>query len=69
MKKALGFVLMLALAGSMLFAGGGKEKAQEIYFLNFKPEIADVYEAKVIFRYKITDCQEQRFSRFSSESS
>ena len=42
------FVLMLALAGSMLFAGGGKEKAQEIYFLNFKPEIADVYEAKVI---------------------
>ena len=48
MKKALGFVLMLALAGSMLFAGGGKEKAQEIYFLNFKPEIADVYEAKVI---------------------
>ena len=48
MKKALGFVLMLALAGSMLFVGCGKEKAQEIYFLNFKPEIADVYEAKVI---------------------
>ena len=48
MKKALGIVLMLAVAGSMLFAGGGKEKAQEIYFLNFKPEIADVYEAKVI---------------------
>ncbi len=48
MKKALGIVLMLAAAGSMLFAGGGKEKAQEIYFLNFKPEIADVYEAKVI---------------------
>ena len=48
MKKALGSVLMLAVAGSMLFAGGGKEKAQEIYFLNFKPEIADVYEAKVI---------------------
>ena len=48
MKKALGITLMLALAGTMLFAGGGKEKAQEIYFLNFKPEIADVYEAKVI---------------------
>ena len=48
MKKALGIVLMLAVAGSMLFAGGGKEKALEIYFLNFKPEIADVYEAKVI---------------------
>ena len=48
MKKALGIVLMLAVAGSMLFAGGGKDKAQEIYFLNFKPEIADVYEAKVI---------------------
>lgn len=48
MKKALGIVLMLAAAGSMLFAGGGKDKAQEIYFLNFKPEIADVYEAKVI---------------------
>ena len=37
MKKALGIVLMLAVAGSMLFAGGGKDKAQEIYFLNFKP--------------------------------
>lgn len=48
MKKALGSVLMLAVAGGMLFAGGGKEKAQEVYFLNFKPEIADVYEAKVI---------------------
>ena len=48
MKKAPGITLMLALAGTMLFAGGGKEKAQEIYFLNFKPEIADVYEAKVI---------------------
>ena len=48
MKKALGITLMLALAGTILFAGGGKEKAQEIYFLNFKPEIADVYEAKVI---------------------
>ena len=48
MKKAPGITLMLALAGTRLFAGGGKEKAQEIYFLNFKPEIADVYEAKVI---------------------
>ena len=30
MKKAPGITLMLALAGTMLFAGGGKEEAQGI---------------------------------------
>lgn len=48
MNKALGAALTLALAGSLFVGCGGKEKAQEIYFLNFKPEIADVYEAKVV---------------------
>ena len=48
MKKALGIMLTLALAGGLFVGCAGKEKAQEIYFLNFKPEIADVYEAKVV---------------------
>ena len=47
MKKALGIMLTLALAGGLFFGCAGKERAQEIYFLNFKPEIADVYVSKV----------------------
>lgn len=44
MKKTLSILLILALALSSVFAGGTKESSSnEVYFLNFKPEIADVY--------------------------
>ena len=44
MKKSLSILLVFALALSSVFAGGTKESsANEVYFLNFKPEIADVY--------------------------
>ena len=44
MKKSLSILLVFALALSSVFAGGAKESsANEVYFLNFKPEIADVY--------------------------
>lgn len=39
---------MVVLTAMSFIACGGKEKTQEVYFLNFKPEIADVYESKVI---------------------
>ena len=46
MKKLMGILLIL-LVGSMMFIGCSKNTAQEVYFLNFKPEITDVYETKV----------------------
>ncbi len=46
MKKLMGILLIL-LVGSMMFIGCSKNTAQEVYFLNFKPEIAEVYETKV----------------------
>jgi len=50
MKKTL-LLCMVALmvVGSPLFAAGLQETApaKEVYFLNFKPEIADVYETKI----------------------
>lgn len=46
MKKLMGILLIL-LVGSMIFIGCSKDTAQEVYFLNFKPEIAEVYETKV----------------------
>ena len=47
MKKALSFALAALMALS-LFAGGSSEsKGTEVYFLNFKPEIAEVYEKEV----------------------
>ena len=46
MKKALSIAL-IALISLSLFAGGSKEEGTEIYFLNFKPEIAEVYENDV----------------------
>lgn len=50
MKKTL-LLCMVALmvVGSPLFAAGLQETApaKEVYFLNFKPEIADVYESKI----------------------
>ncbi len=50
MKKTLLLCLVaLMVVGSLLFAAGVQEKAaaKEVYFLNFKPEIADVYESKI----------------------
>ena len=44
MKKTLSIILIIAIALSSAFAGGASESnANEVYFLNFKPEIADVY--------------------------
>ncbi|MCI1208102.1 MAG: ABC transporter substrate-binding protein [Treponema sp.] len=53
--KCMAALLAAALVPAMIFAGGNKdssgtaakkgEGAGEIYFLNFKPEIADVYDA------------------------
>lgn len=40
-------ILLILLVGSMMFIGCSKNTAQEVYFLNFKPEIAEVYETKV----------------------
>ena len=42
MKKALS-VLLISLCLFSAFAGGSQESANEVYFLNFKPEIATVY--------------------------
>lgn len=45
MKKTLSAVLALALVATMVLTScSKKEKTVEVYFLNFKPEIADVYE-------------------------
>lgn len=45
MKKTLMILLVALVAFSSLFAGGSAESSNRtvIYFLNFKPEIADVY--------------------------
>ena len=46
MKKALTVLLIALIALSGVYAGGSGESSSdttEIYFLNFKPEIADVY--------------------------
>ena len=51
MKKHLFIALLIAMVamGSVAFAAGAQETApaKEVYFLNFKPEIADVYESKI----------------------
>lgn len=47
MKKTLSIVLALLMVMGTVFAAGGKE-ATEIYFLNFKPEVAEIYENEVI---------------------
>ncbi len=51
MKKHLFIALLIAMVamGSVAFAAGAQEAApaKEVYFLNFKPEIADVYESKI----------------------
>ena len=45
MRKALTIMLIALVAVSSVFANGGAESSgkTEVYFLNFKPEIADVY--------------------------
>lgn len=52
MKKALSIILIVMLSISTVFAAGGKESSTsassgEVYFLNFKPEVAEVYTSKV----------------------
>ena len=51
MKKQLFIALLIAMVamGSVAFAAGAQETApaKEVYFLNFKPEIADVYKSKI----------------------
>ncbi len=51
MKKHMLIALLIVLMtmGSVVFAAGSQEAtpAKEVYFLNFKPEIADVYETKI----------------------
>ena len=46
MKKGLTLALALLMALSA-FAGGSNESSGEVYFLNFKPEIAEVYTQEV----------------------
>ena len=45
MRKALTFLLIALIAVTSVFANGSSESSgkTEVYFLNFKPEIADVY--------------------------
>ena len=45
MKKAISLITSILCALSCLtMAGCGKKKTSEVYFLNFKPESATVYE-------------------------
>ena len=45
MKKAISLITTFLCALSCLtMAGCGKKKTSEVYFLNFKPESATVYE-------------------------
>ncbi len=50
MKKSISIILVCLLALTCVFAQGGKEgsaKQAEVYFLNFKPEVAEIYEKEV----------------------
>lgn len=50
MKKTLSIVLVCLLALTSVFAQGAQEASKakaEVYFLNFKPEVAEVYEKDV----------------------
>ena len=53
MKKALSVVLVLLMVMGTVFAAGSKDKATEIYFLNFKPEVAEIYENEVIPAFEV----------------
>ncbi len=46
MKKAFNVLLVLMLVGT-LFVGCSKDDATEIYYLQFKPEVAEIYENEV----------------------
>ena len=46
MKKALSILLVLLAMGT-LFVGCSKDDATTVYFLNFKPEVAEIYETEV----------------------
>ena len=48
MKKTLSVVLVLLMVMGTVFAAGSKDKATEIYFLNFKPEVAEIYENEIV---------------------
>lgn len=47
MKKALSILLVLLAMGT-LFVGCAKDDATTVYFLNFKPEVAEIYENEVV---------------------
>ncbi|MGD1822583.1 MAG: ABC transporter substrate-binding protein [Pleomorphochaeta sp.] len=48
MKKSLVLLTTLLVLSSSLFAQGASEdKADEVYFLNFKPEVAEIYTEEV----------------------
>ena len=47
MKRGVALVAALLLACTLAFAGGKSDKRQEVYFLNFKAEITDVYTKEV----------------------
>jgi raffinose/stachyose/melibiose transport system substrate-binding protein len=48
MKKSLYFIIGLGLFLTTLFFSCSKDKPVEVYFLNFKPEVAEVYEKVVL---------------------
>ncbi|MBP3449787.1 MAG: carbohydrate ABC transporter substrate-binding protein [Spirochaetaceae bacterium] len=48
MKRSLGILLVLMLAMGTLFVGCAKDGATEVYFLNFKPEVAEIYDNEVV---------------------
>lgn len=48
MKKKFCIIFALLLLIGALFVGCAHDKATEIYFLNFKPEIAEIYEKEIV---------------------
>ncbi len=47
MKKSLVLLTTLLALSTSLFAQGADEQKDEVYFLNFKPEVAEVYSEKI----------------------
>ena len=47
MKKALSILLVLLAMGA-LFVGCSKDDTTSVYFLNFKPEVAEIYDNEVV---------------------
>ena len=46
MKRALSILVLLLAMGAM-FVGCSKDGATEIYYLQFKPEVAEIYQNEV----------------------